>query len=93
MNRYEERKIAEYLWEGNLEVLDLMKRIKTQYKRYPEIIKWLAMNQIKGQRIFDFFYEANGRKSNAILPGIKQILIRIDNDKFNKDALTIKELK
>lgn len=93
MTVQEERHIAEYLWDGDVKVMGVLRQIKLQYKRYPEIIRWLYRNELRGQRLFDFIYECNGRKAKTLLPAIKQILIRIDSDIFNKDALTIKELR
>ena len=92
MTEFELRKFADYLWGGENKVLPVLNQLQ-QFKRFPEILYWLYRNQIKGKDLIDFFNDAEGQETRGVLRGVKYIYTRIDNDKFNKDALTTKELK
>ena len=92
MDQYQLRKFADYLWGGEAEAVRILGQIQ-QFSRFDEILYWLYRNQVRGKDLVDFFNEAEGQETKGILRGVKYIYTRIDNDKFNKDALTTKELK
>ena len=92
MDKHLEHKYAQYLWDGKLEVLHKLRQLK-QFKRYPEILSWLTRNQMQGQKLLDFFNEESGDETKGVLQGVRTIYNYIDNEKFNRDALTLKELK
>jgi len=91
MSPYEERRSADYLWAGEVGAVKIMGQLK-QFKRYPEIMRWLVRNQIRGKRLIDFFSDAEGKETRGVLVGVKKIYNYIDNDKFNKDDLKGKDL-
>lgn len=93
MTLLEERKYIEYIWDNNIDALMLLKQLRSQFTRYEEILMWLAVNNIRGQSILDFFSESRGEEGLTVLPGVKRILNYIDTDRFNFDPLTVKELK
>lgn len=91
MNAYEERRTADYLWGGEVGAVRIMGQLK-QFKRYPEVMRWLVKNKIKGKSLIEFFNEARGDETRGVLMGVKKIYNYIDNDKFNKDDLRGKDL-
>ena len=91
MNAYEERRTADYLWGGEVGAFRIMGQLK-QFKRYPEVMRWLVKNKIKGKSLIEFFNEARGDETRGVLMGVKKIYNYIDNDKFNKDDLRGKDL-
>ena len=93
MTLEEERLMVEFVWDGNPVVLSQLSQLREQFVRYPEMLKWLVVNKIQGQKLLDFFNDAEGVETRGVIRGVKYILTRIDNDKFNKDALTVKDLK
>lgn len=93
MTLEQERVLLEYVWDGNYPAVLQLSQLRAQFKRYPEILSWLAENKIRGQKVIDFFNDAEGVETRGVLVGVKKILNRIDNTRFNKDAMTVEDLK
>jgi hypothetical protein len=91
MTQLQLRKYADYLWDEKVDVVRILGQLK-QFNRFDEMIKWLVENKIRGQALIDFFNDAEGVETRGVLRGVNEILKRIDNDRFNKDPLTGKEL-
>jgi len=91
MNPYELRKTADYLWAGETRAVQIMGQLKA-FKRFPEIMRWLVKNNIRGKKLVEFFNDAEGIETRGVLMGVKKIYNFIDNDKFNNDALRAKDL-
>ena len=89
----QERKFIEYVWMDDPNVLLQLGQLRSQFVRYPEILKWLVLNEIRGAKIIEFFNDAEGVETRGVLRGVKYILNRIDNNKFNTNAMTLKDLK
>lgn len=92
INEHELRVIADRLWGGEVRAVQIMGQIH-QFNKDGQILRWLDRNNIRGQRLIDFFNESEGVETMGVLAGISKILNYINNDKFNKDPLTVKELK
>lgn len=91
MNRYELRKRADYLWDGEVEVVKILGQLQ-RFKRFDEMIAWLCDNQITGKKLINFFNDAEGEETRGVIRGVKLIYNYLDNDKFNKEQLTVKDL-
>lgn len=49
------RQVISYLWDGNQEAFSILYFLKSNYKEWPAMIKWLKDNNLKGQRLVEMF--------------------------------------
>jgi hypothetical protein len=91
VTQIELRQAAEYLWAGEVRAVAVLGQLKA-FKRFPEIVRWLVINQIRGKKLIEFFNDAEGTENRGVLMGVKKIYNYIDSDKFNKDSLRAGDL-
>lgn len=49
------KQVISYLWDGNQEAFNALYFIKANYEQWPEMIRWLKKNGLKGQALADLF--------------------------------------
>ena len=85
------RKVIEYLWQGDQNAFNALLFIKSNYKRWPEVIHWLKANNLRGKRLAEMFQNASPDGGGYHL-GVEYILARIDGKKFSVDGIKIDQL-
>lgn len=94
MNKFQQelmglRLVFDYLVDGNQEAGLALYYVKSNFKRWPEIIKYLKDNKIRGQALADLFKNESDSTGQGYLMGAQFILGRIEK---NKRKLTGKDL-
>ena len=49
------RQIISFLWDGNQEAFNILLFIKSNYKEWPAMIRWMKANKLVGQKLVDMF--------------------------------------
>lgn len=49
------RAIISYLWDGNQEAFNILLFVKSNYKEWPSMIKFMKANNLKGQKLVEMF--------------------------------------
>lgn len=93
LNRYQLRKVADYLYDGVPEVAHLMAQVR-QFKDGDRVLLWLVKNKIRGQRMVDFFKEESGKDSSkGVMRGVQRALSFINGHKRYLEPLKTRDLK
>jgi len=72
------RIVADRLYDGVFGTVLLMRQVR-QFKRGDEILLWLVKNELKGERMVDFFKDVSGDELNhGVLRGCEMALKYID---------------
>ena len=82
---------AEYLWAGETDAVRVLGQLK-MFERFEGIVMWLTYNKIRGRELIAFFNDAEGVETRGVLRGVKKILNYVDNNQFDRTALTTKDL-
>lgn len=85
------RNIIAYLYDGNQGAFNAMYFIKSNYKQWPEIIRWLKRNDMKGKRMVEFFQNESPDGSGFHM-GVTKIISMLDGLKFQERGIKIGEL-
>jgi len=84
------KKTLLYLWDGNNETTFYIAPIN-EYKREVDILNWLVKNEIKGQKLIDFFKNETDREK-GILIGVTYIINKLEGNYHLKRSLTAADL-
>lgn len=85
------RKVIEYLWDGNNEAFAALLFLKSNYKEWPAMIKWLKDNNLKGKRLVEFF-QNESPDGGGYHMGATIILSRLKGHKARVENIKIDEL-
>lgn len=86
------KKIVSYLWDGNNEAFHAIHFIKGNYKEWPAMLVWLKRNDIKGQKLVDFFKNESTDDGGGYHMGATYILSKIKGHKNVIVGVKIDEL-
>lgn len=94
LDRYQLRRVADYLYDGIPETAHLMSQLR-QFKDGDRILLWLVRNGMRGQKMIDFFKEENGSDSKkGVMLGVQRAMSFINHGKgYLRDKLTVGDLK
>ena len=85
------RQVVSYLYDGNQEAFNALIFIKGNYKQWAEMLQWLKRNNLKGQRLVDFF-KNQSPDGGGFHMGAIHIISRLDGLKHNERNIKINEL-
>lgn len=85
------KKVVEYLWDGNQEAFNALYFIKSNYKEWASILKWLKDNNLRGQRLADLFKNESPDGGGYHL-GVTLILSRMKGHKNGTVSVKVNEL-
>ena len=74
------KKTLDYLYDGNAMTVKPLLIIRNTYKQYPDIFNWLVKNDIKGQKLVEFFQNESPDGGGVHL-GVTHILSKIKGHK------------
>ena len=86
------KKILSYLMDGNRKAFFALYFIKANYKEWPAMIIWLKRNNIRGQKLVEFF-ENESKDGGGYHSGATKILSMIDGLKHRTRMVKGDELK
>ena len=92
------KQVADRLWhdikpENAMRLAHTMGMIGN-YKRGHEILLWFVRNDIRGEKLLDFFREANGNATDrGVMLGLQKALDFIEGRKVTTKKLEIGDLK
>lgn len=75
------RKVIEYLWDGEQEAFNALYFLKSNYKQWPDMIRWLKENKLIGKKLVEFFKNESPDGGGYHL-GATKILSMIEGKKF-----------
>lgn len=70
------RAVISYLYDGNQDAFNILYFIKSNYKAWPEIVRWLKTNKLKGKSLVELFQNESPDGGGYHL-GVTHILSRI----------------
>lgn len=85
------KKVVSYLWDGNQQAFNAIIFIKGNYKEWAAMLQWLKHNNLKGQRLVEFFQNAS-HDGGGYHMGATHIISRLDGLKHNTRTIKIDEL-
>lgn len=85
------RKVLEYLCDGNQEAYSALYFIKSNYKEWDAILKWLKDNKYTGQKLVEFFQNESD-DGGGYHSGVTLILSRLKGHKNLIKTVKIDEL-
>ncbi len=85
------RAVISYLWDGEQEAFNIVYFLKSNYKEWPAMIRWLKNNQLKGQRLVQMFQNESVDGGGMHL-GATYILSRLKGHKHHQVGIKINEL-
>lgn len=93
LNREQLRRVADYLYDGEPSVLHLMSQVR-QFRKGDHVLLWLCRNQIRGQKMIEFFKDVSGKdESRGVMRGVQKALDYIEGRKGHTQKLTVEDLK
>ena len=84
--------VFEQLVDGDMHAAGALNFIKSNYKRWAEIIKWLSDNKLTGKRLVEFFQNESTNDGGGYHLGVTHILSRIDGLKHQTKIIKANEL-
>lgn len=88
---HELRAVLGYLMDGNMEAFGILMYIKQTYKDWGKMILWLKQNNLRGQKLVEFFQNESPDGGGYML-GCELILSRMRGNKNSIDGMNIREL-
>lgn len=85
------RKVIAYLYDGNQDAFNAILFIKSNYKQWPEMIKWLKDNKIYGKKLVELF-QNESPDGGGYHMGATYILSRIKGFKHGTIGIKADEL-
>lgn len=86
------RTVLDALYDGNEATTPILINIQYSYKRAHHIFLWLVRNQLRGQKLVDFFRNESGDlDGGGLLSGVTKILNSLDG--VTKRRLKANELR
>ena len=85
------RKVLDYLYDGNQDAFSIMYYIKNNFKEWESMLLWLKTNDLRGQKLVDFF-KHESPDNGGYIHGCMLILSRIKGNKNGVEAVKINEL-
>jgi len=85
------RKVIEHLWDGDNEAFGALLFIKSNYKEWPDMMRWLKTNKLVGPKLVQFF-KNESPDGGGFHMGATFILSRLKGRKFNTEGVKIDEL-
>lgn len=93
LDEHQLRRVADWLYDGTPQVAHLMGQIRA-FKKGDHILLWLVKNNIKGQRMIEFFQTESGDAGNkGVLAGVAKALSYIEGHRLAAETLTVSHLK
>lgn len=83
------KRVFDYVADGNLEAGNILIYIKSTYKQWGQMILWLKANDIRGQKLVDFFKNESDSTGGGYLLGCTLIINRINK---TNESLKITDL-
>ena len=84
--------IFDLVSDGNTEAANILIYIKSNYRNFGPMILWLKRNNIRGQRLVDFFKNESDETGGGYLLGCTLILSRLDGHKDTLKSVKITDL-
>jgi len=85
------REVLAYLYDGEQEAFSCLLFIKSNYKQWDEIIKWLKDNKIRGKKLVELM-QNESPDGGGYHMGVTKIISMMEGIKFNTRTLKISEL-
>lgn len=85
------RQIISYLWDGNQDAFNILYFIKSNYKEWPKMIKWLKDNNLKGKTLVEMF-QNESPDGGGYHMGATYILSKIKGNKNGLTTIKVDEL-
>ena len=87
------RRVADYLYDGEMATFPILRAIRAQYRRSDRILLWLCRNELRGTKLVEFFQNESGDiDGGGLLSGITYILNHIDGTPNATGRLKANEL-
>ncbi len=85
------REVLSYLWDGEQEAFNALLFIKSNYKQWPDMIKWLKDNRIKGKKLVELMQNESPDGKGYHL-GATKIISMMEGLKFRERMIKANEL-
>lgn len=85
------RQVISYLWDGNQEAFNILYFIKSNYKEWPKMVKWLKDNNLKGKALAEMFANESPDGGGYHM-GATYILSKIKGNKHGLTPIKLDEL-
>ena len=85
------RKVIEYLWDGEQEAFNALLFMKSNYKRWPDMVRFLKANNIKGKKLVELM-QNESPDGGGYHMGCSKIISMMDGIKFNTRMIKGDEL-
>jgi hypothetical protein len=85
------RKVIEYLWDGEQEAFNALFFMKSNYKQWPDMLRWLAHNRIKGEKLVELMQNESPDGGGYHL-GCSKIISMMEGIRFNTRMIKGDEL-
>lgn len=86
------RVMIDYLYDGVPHTFTILYYIKTNFKEWYRMTEWLYVNQLRGDRLVEFFRN-HSEDGIGLLGGCAEILHQIGMNKFTRNRITGDVLK
>lgn len=74
------RTVLTHLWDNEPQAFAALYFIKNNYKQWPDILRWLKRNDLRGKKLVEFFQNESADGGGYHL-GVMHILSRLDGHK------------
>ena len=82
----------DYLYDGNPQTVAPLYFVVNNYKRHIKMLNWLVKNEIRGNKLVDFF-KNESPDGGGYHCGASLILSRMDGVKYNVNMVIANELR
>lgn len=85
------RNVIEHLWDGEPEAFNALFFLKSNYKEWPDMIRWLKHNRLKGKKLAELFQNESSDGGGYHM-GATYILSRMKGYKHEIVGVKVDEL-